>query len=94
MAMTKKYDLVVKAGIWKDKHGVEKASWKNVGKVLVGDDGNEMYLLDKTFNPAGISDGKESVVIYRFEPKSDVTHAHSTSNSDVADQALDDEIPF
>ena len=94
MAMTKKYDLAVKTGTWKDKHGVEKASWKNVGKVLVDDDGKEMYLLDKTFNPAGISDGNESVLIYRFEPKSDVKHTHSTSNSDVAAQAPDDEIPF
>jgi hypothetical protein len=101
MATTKKYDLAVKTGVWTDKTGKERATWKNVGRVLQLEDGGEMYLLDKTFNPAGVdSEGKDSIVIYRFEPKENAasnqpeTHKGFNKDGDVAKATMNDEIPF
>lgn len=47
----------------------EKTKWQNVGVVMKNDKGNQYILLDKTFNPAGVNDGKDSVLLSMFEPK-------------------------
>ena len=99
--MKKKYDLVVKAGTWKGRDGEEKANWLNVGTVLVDDNGGEMYMLNKTFNPAGVeTNGRDTVLLYRFEPKGkeaaeEKTHKGMNAQGDIPQRNVnDDEIPF
>lgn len=73
MAATKTHDLKVKVGEWTDKTGAKKGRWVTVGRVMTGDDGSEFWLLDKTFNPAGVPDlngkGADSVLISKFAPR-------------------------
>lgn len=54
--------IKVKTGEYQ-KDGQTKGRYMTVGRVLQGDDGREMFLLDKTFNPAGIADDKDSVIL-------------------------------
>ena len=65
--MKKLYDLVVKTGEY-TKGTETKSQYKNVGVVLEGDKG-PYILLDKTFNPAGISSEKSTIIISMFAPK-------------------------
>lgn len=65
--MKKKFDLAVKTGTY-EKDGQTKNKYQNVGVIMEGDKG-PFILLNKTFNPAGIQDGKESVIISMFEEK-------------------------
>lgn len=65
--MKKKYDLAVKVGEY-EKDGQKKNRYQNVGAIMEGDNG-PFILLEKTFNPAGIQDGKNSVLISMFEVK-------------------------
>ncbi len=66
--MKKKFDLAVKTGEYTNKEGQTKGRYLNVGCIMEGDKG-PFVLLNKTFNPAGIQDGKESVIISMFEEK-------------------------
>lgn len=70
MAAKKTHDLAVKVGEYSDSTGAKKKRWLNVGRVMTGDDGNEFWLLDKTFNPAGVPDlngkGGDSVLLSKF----------------------------
>lgn len=66
----KTHDLACKTGEYVDNvTGETKGRWKNVGAKMRGDDGNEFFLLDRSFNPAGIPNpqDKESVLISIFE---------------------------
>lgn len=65
--MGKKYDLAVVTGTYQ-KDGETKKRYENIGVVMENDNGMYM-LLKKTFNPAGIQDGKESIIVSMFEPK-------------------------
>ncbi|KHD88825.1 MAG: hypothetical protein OM95_06815 [Bdellovibrio sp. ArHS] len=80
--MKKKYNLAVKTGEYQ-KDGQTKGRYQNVGAVMESEKG-QFILLDKTFNPAGIQDGKNSVLIHMFEEKKE-------QNSDSFN---DDVIPF
>lgn len=71
--MKKVYDLAVKVGSYTNKDGQEKGRYQNVGAVMESDKGR-FILLEKTFNPAGIQDGKGSVLIHMFEPKQATTN--------------------
>lgn len=68
--MKKKYDLVIKVGEYTNAQGEKKNRYQNVGAIMEGDNG-PFILLEKTFNPAGIQDGKNSVLISMFEVKPD-----------------------
>ena len=48
-----------------EKDGQTKNKYQNVGVIMEGEKG-PFILLNKTFNPAGIQDGKESVIISMF----------------------------
>lgn len=63
----KKFDLKVKSGEY-EKNGEIKNSYRKVGVMIEGSNG-PYILLDKTFNPAGIQDGKENLLISIFEQK-------------------------
>lgn len=65
--MKKVCDLAVKTGTYQ-KDGQEKGRYQNVGAVMEGENGR-FILLEKTFNPAGIQDGKGSVLIHMFDVK-------------------------
>ena len=88
-----KYDIVAKVGEYQ-KDGVTKAKYKNVG-VVMEKDGKPFILLDRTFNPAALDAGKESVLLSLYEPKKkyeasqDYTKAGTYTAAD-----LDDDIPF
>lgn len=73
------YKLAVKTGTY-EKDGQTKNKYQHVGVIMEGDKG-PFILLNKTFNPAGIQDGKESVIISMFEAKA-------------KDEAESDEFPF
>lgn len=70
MASKKTHDLAVKVGEYTDSSGAKKNRWLTVGRVMAGDDGNEFWLLDKTFSPAGVPDlngkGGDSVLLSKF----------------------------
>ncbi len=59
--------LAIKTGTY-EKDGQTKNKYQHVGVIMEGDKG-PFILLNKTFNPAGIQDGKESVIISMFEEK-------------------------
>lgn len=82
--MKKKYNLAVKTGEYQ-KDGQTKGRYQNVGAVMESEKG-QFILLEKTFNPAGIQDGKSSVLIHMFEEKNE--NSGQFRNND------NDEIPF
>ena len=109
MAATKTHDLKVKVGEYTDKTGTKKGRWVTVGRVMTGDDGSEFWLLDKTFNPAGVPDlngkGGDSVLISKFAPRdsqaSPGQHQQAKSNGYAPQPAsghgfgdLPDDLPF
>lgn len=103
MAATKTHDLKVKVGEWTDKTGAKKGRWITVGRVMTGDDGNEFWLLDKTFNPAGVPDlngkGGDSVLISKFEPRAmQGTDEHQQAKANgyvpVSKEQIPDGLPF
>lgn len=99
--MTKKIaDLAVVVGKY-EKNGESKNRYKNVGSVLQTDNGGKMYLLDRTFNPAGCPnpDNRETVILSIFEVKEGQdsgNHKGYTPTGNVAGTAddLDSQIPF
>lgn len=66
--MKKTHDLAVKVSEFTNAQGEKKNRYQNVGAVMEGENG-PFILLEKTFNPAGIQDGKNSVLISMFEIK-------------------------
>ena len=88
--MKKKYDLSVKTGTTKEG----KTIWAKVGVCMENDKGM-FLLLDKTFNPAGVQDGKSAVMISMFEPRDKAQGAHNniaTQNAFGFD--TDEPLPF
>lgn len=60
----KTHNLAVKVGEYQ-KDGQTKNRYQTIGAVLEGQHG-PYILLEKTFNPAGIQDGKTSVMVSMF----------------------------
>jgi hypothetical protein len=89
----KKYDIVAKVGEYQ-KNGETKARYQNVG-VVMEKDGKPFILLNRTFNPAALDAGKESVLLSLYEPKErQQTESKPKPREDFAVEELDDEIPF
>jgi hypothetical protein len=100
MGWSKTHDLAVKTGTY-SKGGDTKNRYKNVGMVMTDDKGGKMYLLDRTFNPAGVpcDPEKDSIILSVFEVKdgqesSPTAHQTAKANGYKAEPELDDEIPF
>ena len=102
--MAKKYDLVVKVGEYTDGQGQTKGRFKNVGVMMEGQNG-PYILLDRTFNPAGVSgnDGRESIIVSLYEPKADGNQPSSAQQQHSQQKAnafqpqprdLQDDVPF
>lgn len=87
MAWVKTHDICVKTEQY--KVGSEtKFRFTNVGKVL-NDGEKDIYILNRTFNPAGAwDDGKGGVVLFMFRRDNDSDPAKPRTQ-----QELDD-IPF
>lgn len=83
--------IKVKIGEY-EKNGETKGKYATVGRVLVDDEGNEMVLLDRTFNPAGVPSDRESIILnfWDAEEKKEALPAQTKP----ARPPLDDEIPF
>lgn len=109
MAATKTHDLKVKVGEYTDKNGAKKGRWITVGRVMTGDDGSEFWLIDKTFNPAGVPDlngkGGDSVLVGKFAPRDAQSvpgeHQQAKANGYAPQQAgghgfeqMPDDLPF
>lgn len=71
MAARKTHDLMVKTGEYTDNQGAKKGRWQTAGRVMTLDDGTEYWMLNRTFNPAGVPDltgkGGDAVPIRKFE---------------------------
>lgn len=103
MAKRKTHDLTVKTGEYTDNYGQNKGRYENVGQVLTDDDGSQMLLLKRTFNPAGVWNPKnsDSVILSMFEIKNDKQEQPSPHNQAKQNgyqppppPELDDSIPF
>ena len=96
----KTHDLAVKTGTYTDRQGNEKGRWMNVGSVLETNDGGRVILLNRTFNPAGVPnpDGRDTVMLSMFEPKSDQGGSAPPQKPAPAPRAQggfrDDDVPF
>jgi hypothetical protein len=68
--MKRTHDLAVKVGEYQSE-GKTKNRYRNVGTILQGDDGNELILIDPTFNFAAVKlqDGRDMVMVSKFEVK-------------------------
>lgn len=64
----KKYDIVAKIGEYQ-KNGETKSRYQNVGALMMKD-GKPFILLNRWFNPAALQEGKESVLLSLYEPRS------------------------
>jgi hypothetical protein len=51
----KTHDLAVKTGTYRDSQGQEKARYKTIGALMMGDKG-PFVVIDRTFSPAGAAD--------------------------------------
>ena len=90
-------DITVKTGSYKDRDGKEKNRYENVGQVLQSDDGGKLYMLKKTFNPAGVPDekGGEFIIMSLFDVKEKQPTQHDQQKSNGYQPQDDDtEIPF
>ena len=93
---SKKYDIAVVTGEYKNSQGETKKRYQNVGAVIQGDNG--LYImLERWFNPAGIAnpDNRSNLILSLFEPKSQDGSGNSQQSAPPASQPADDEqIPF
>lgn len=95
MAVTKKYDLAVKTGIY-TVNGETKNRYLNVGAVMQGDNG-PYIMLNAAFNPAGIArkEGSDSILISCFEPRQDGQQRQAPAKQEAAGGGdPGDDIPF
>lgn len=90
---SKTHDLVVKTGEYQSG-GDTKARWLNVGSAVKAESGKTVFLLDRTFNPAGVSGegNSESVMIQAFPV--DENRQQSQKQAPATDGFEDSQIPF
>lgn len=84
-------NITVKTGSYTDKNGNEKGRYEKVGRVMLMDDGRELFLLNRTFNPAGVPSDRESIILNIFDVKEDDAKPAETKS---AGALLSDSIPF
>ncbi len=84
-------ELAVVVGSYQ-KDGQTKKKYKNVGSLMQMDDGSQMILLDRSFNPAGIphKEGSENIILSMFDPKQKDGAAPVPAKK----QEQEDDIPF
>lgn len=99
---SKKYDIAVKTGEYKNASGETKGRYQNVGAVIEGDNG-PYIMLERWFNPAGIAnpDNRGNVILSLFKPsdKDGNNQANNIASNNVTTTTAspgidDDSIPF
>ena len=91
--MAKLYDLAVKVGSYTDKQGNEKHKWQNIGAVMEGKDGGQYMMIEKWFNPAGISGTGESILVSMFPPKDKPAEPKRVPQNNKFEE-FDEDVPF
>lgn len=93
MKLTK--HIKVKVGEYQ-KDGQTKGKYETIGKVLIDDNGKEMVLLNKIFNPAGIQDGRDSVILNFWDVEEKPQTPHNGAKANAYQPTFDDnsEVPF
>lgn len=102
MAVKKIKDVAVKTGEYQDSSGQTKGRYQNVGALMKSDDGSVFILLEKWFNPAGVSGNadKSSVLLSCFDLRDPNAEAGQQSGGSARPaaarpaQTMDDSIPF
>jgi len=91
MASKKLMDLAVKTGEYTNKEGAVKGTYENIGAVMESD-GRKYILLNRTFNPAGLSnpDNRSTIIVSLFEPRGKESAPASKTNFD----DMESDIPF
>ena len=92
-------DLCVSVGKYTTADGKEKNKYKKVGSIMQADNGNKFILIDKTFNPAGVNNGRDSVLLSAFDVEKQKQPQNATHQQKPQQPAFDpnmpnDEIPF
>lgn len=67
MAARKVKDIAVKTGEYQDREGQTKGRYQNVGALMKNEDGSVFILLQRWFNPAGISSDRETILLSCFD---------------------------
>ena len=90
--MKKVYDLAVKTGSYTNREGEQKNRYQNIGSVMEGDNG-QFIILERTFNPAGVSnpENRTSIVVSMFTPKD--KPALNNGHGDNVPPPTDDDAP-
>ncbi len=103
MAVKKIKDIAVKTGEYQDASGATKGRYQNVGALMKSDDGSVFILLEKWFNPAGVSGNadKSSVLLSCFDLRdkddagqSSAAPAGRPAAARGGAPAMSDDIPF
>jgi len=90
MAAQRKFDMVVVTGTYTDRNGNEKKNYETIGTVFETDRGL-FATMKKTFNPAGVTSDRDSIMVSFFEPKA----AGATGGKPVPKQEdIDSDIPW
>jgi len=100
---SKKYDIAVKVGEYKNSAGETKNRYQNVGAVIEGDKG-PYILLERWFNPAGVinPDNRGNVILSLFVPKENGSNTEPAPSQQSApaqsvpakQDDFEDDIPF
>ena len=71
MATKLKYDAVVNVGTYQDASGATKNRSLNCGSILERDDGTLFFVLNRTFNPAGVPnpENRDTLIVNFYDPK-------------------------
>ncbi len=95
MGWTKVKDLAVVVGSYQ-KDGQTKNRYQNVGQVMRNDSGEEMMMLNRSFNPAGVpyKDGSDSIIISQFDPRDKDGAAPAKAHQTSTPPADNDAVPF
>lgn len=104
MAVKKIKDIAVKTGEYQSE-GQTKGRYQNVGALMKSDDGSVFILLEKWFNPAGVSGNadKSSVLLSCFDLREQGEQGQQSSGSarpgtnrqqTAAGAGMSDDIPF
>jgi hypothetical protein len=95
MAYSKTHRLAVRTATY-ESGGETKYRYKDVGVVLTNEHGEEILLLDRTFNPAGAlvdRRGSDQISLFRFPIEQSARPVRSYSDTPRSQEELDD-IPF
>lgn len=102
MATKLKYDAVVVTGQYQDSTGATKNRSMNVGSVLERDDGSLFFVLNRTFNAAGVPnpENRDTLIVNFYEPKAKNLAAPSAQRAPISPppngtfNPADDDEPF